>query len=100
MRIAVMADAMALSEGPPGDFRMGRHISPQQEECRAHAFIFESVQNLRRGAGPGAIVEREDQFLGAQRQRRGELLAADARRALGVDLDCPCGPERIRIAGA
>src|SRR5262249_7949778 len=78
--IAVVTHAMALREGAACELWVGRRISSQEEECCAHAFTFERIQDLRGGAGPGAVVKREDQLLGLQRQRRRKLLATNARR--------------------
>jgi hypothetical protein len=75
-------------------------ILAQQKESGADAFALERIQNFRRRAGPGAVIEGEHQFLGAQRQRRREMLAPDPRRRSDIDLDDAFGAERLRIARA
>ena len=46
MRVTVVADAVALGQGSPGDLRMRRRISSKKEERRTHALILEGVQNF------------------------------------------------------
>ena len=102
MRIAVMADAMALRRGPAGRFADGAvtFLPSRKNVARTHSFLRAS-RILRRGAGPGTIIEREHQFLGdAAAALKGIACGRPAVCSFGIDLEYPLGPERIRIAGA
>jgi hypothetical protein len=98
MRIGVMAERMAFRQSPPGDLRMCVDIAAEQEEGGADAFRLQGVEHPRRGCRPGAVVEGQHQFLVAQRQGVGEVLAADPGGASGIDGQHPFGAERIVIA--
>src|SRR5450830_1185417 len=100
VRIGVMADAVGFGQRAPGVLRIRFGVLAEQEECGTDAFVLEGGQYFRGGAGPGTVVEGEHQFLALKRHGRWEVLAADPRRALGVDLDHPLGAERLRIARA
>ena len=99
MRKRVMAEAVAFGQFAPRDFRVRFDIAAEQEEGRQHAFVLERVEHFRGGGRPGAVVEGEHQLLVASGSVTGKLLAADPRRALGVDLEHALGAERVRIAG-
>ncbi len=99
MRIGVMADRVALGAFAPRQRRMRRHVAAEQEEGGVHAFVLERVQHLRGRGRPGTVVEGQHQFLVVERQGLRELLAADPRRAGGVDRHRALGAERFGIAG-
>ena len=75
-------------------------LRPSRKKVAQHAFVLERVENFRGGGRPRPVVEGEHQFLWPQRQGDGELLAADPRRAGGVDRKHARGAERVRIARA
>jgi hypothetical protein len=80
MREAVMRDRVALGELALGERRGGRCVAAQQEKGGVHAFMLERVEQFRGRAGPRSIIEGEHHLLRRERERRGKLLAADARR--------------------
>lgn len=99
VRVCVVADRVALGQRPPHDLRMRVGVAAQQKERGADAFRFQGIEHPRRGGWPGTVVEGQDQFLVAQRQGIGEMLAPDPRGGACIDRDHPLGAEGIAIAG-
>ena len=108
MRKRVVAEAVALGQFPPRDLRVRFDIAAEQEERGAHAFVLERVQNFRRGARPGSVVEGEHQLLALERQGDSEIACGRpaaccwrrplARARCRARPDCPgrARPERPR----
>src|SRR5579871_337502 len=98
MREAVVRDGVSLGEFALRQRGRGGGIAAEQEERRVHAFVLERVEHLCGGARPRSVVEREYHLLRRERQRRGKLLAADARRRGRAHREHALGAERIGIA--
>src|SRR5450759_3805251 len=95
MRKRVVAEAVALGQLASRDFGVRFDIAAEQKERGTHAFMLERVQDFRRGARPRSVVEGEHQLLALERQAARELLAAEARRAGGIDVKHALGAERV-----
>ena len=100
MRERVVSDRVSFVELAAGEVRIGECFPPEQKEGGAHALALERIEHARGGSGLRAVVECQHDFLGRERQRLREMLAADPRRRRRVDRQNPRGAERFGIAGA
>ena len=62
-----------------------------------HAFLRQGLQHLRRGGGPWAIVESQDDLVIFERQGLRKALQADPRCRGRIDVENALSPERILV---
>ena len=75
----VSTDGMAFRRDPAHQFRVFRRRLSDQEERRAHAFMGQRRQHLRRGRGPRSVIESEHYLVVSERQRLRKALESDPR---------------------
>ena len=63
MREGVITDFVAFSEFALEDFRMLVGFVADDKENGRSVFLFKNIQDLRRPAGVGTVVERENELL-------------------------------------
>ena len=94
----VVRERVAFGEFAPHEFGQVLDFAADQKERRAHAFLRERVEHLRRGFRVGAVVEGEDDFVVGEWDRLVVGLQADLQPAFGADADDARGAEFVRAA--
>src|SRR5262249_18988315 len=85
MILTVRGDGVAFVVDAPRRRRIGVRLAPDHEESRLHALGCERLEDAIRVGRQRAVVERQDHFLVAERQRLRILHGADAGVLLGRD---------------
>ena len=87
MGVGVVGDGVPFLDLAPRQQRQRVDFAADVEEGRAHAFVGERPENLRRRLGVRPVVEGEDHFVVGERDGLGIGLQADQQAALRADLD-------------